>query len=456
VQQSDFTATIDWGDGSSPSPGDVAGANGTFTVRGSHPYAADSAGRPGGVYAVTVTVTGPGGARLTGTASVAVVRPPLAGSGGSAVASAAGSVSNAQLATFTEPDVQDTAGQFRATVDWGDGTPPDTTAVVAGSAGLFRVLGSHAYAASGVYQAQVALGQPGHGLAPGGFVVARVVVPVVPDAAPAPVARDDDVALLPGTSGYDEGAPGILFNDLNVRGGLVRIQVVQRPTWGPLLLYTDCRGNYTGAFSYTPAANWPGGDWFSYRVVVNGRASNVAYVNIGTRNNGYTSYTDLPRGNPQDVDAGTQGGLLLDGGGPEQDQAFTWPINHAHARGNTQGGDIVVLRTSGGGSLDPYLRELARANRLPLNSVRTLVFDAGNPAAARAAANSAAVVRLVRNAEAVFIAGGDQSKHINLWTGTAGVVGLASRISGRNAALCPTGGPNFPGRPCQRRNPFLA
>jgi cyanophycinase-like exopeptidase len=29
------------------------------------------------------------------------------------------------------------------------------------------------------------------------------------------------------------------------------------------------------------------------------------------------------------------------------------------------------------------------------------------------------VVRLVRNAEAVFIAGGDQSKHINLWTGTA-------------------------------------
>ena len=39
---SSYRATIDWGDGSTPTSGTVSGSNGAFTVQGSHDYAVDS------------------------------------------------------------------------------------------------------------------------------------------------------------------------------------------------------------------------------------------------------------------------------------------------------------------------------------------------------------------------------------------------------------------------------
>src|SRR5205807_9628721 len=38
-----FTAKIDWGDGSDPTSGTVAGGNGSFTVSGTHPLAPEPA-----------------------------------------------------------------------------------------------------------------------------------------------------------------------------------------------------------------------------------------------------------------------------------------------------------------------------------------------------------------------------------------------------------------------------
>ena len=48
---SDFTATINWGDGSTPTTGMVLGSGGSFRVAGSHTYTALGASFP-----VTVTV----------------------------------------------------------------------------------------------------------------------------------------------------------------------------------------------------------------------------------------------------------------------------------------------------------------------------------------------------------------------------------------------------------------
>jgi len=53
------------------------------------------------------------------------------------------------VATFTDADNSDTAGQFTATIDWGDGTMADSTATVTGGSGLFTVTGSHTYADPG-------------------------------------------------------------------------------------------------------------------------------------------------------------------------------------------------------------------------------------------------------------------------------------------------------------------
>src|SRR5699024_10200252 len=47
-----------------------------------------------------------------------------------------------------------------------------------------------------------------------------------------------------------------------------------------------------------------------------------------------------------------------------------------------------------------------------LNSVETLLIDS------RAAANDDRVVETIENAEALFIAGGDQSDYMNFWRGT--------------------------------------
>jgi hypothetical protein len=50
-EQGDFAATVDWGDGTAPTPGTVVGKEGRFQVEGAHHYA------QGGVYRVVVTAT---------------------------------------------------------------------------------------------------------------------------------------------------------------------------------------------------------------------------------------------------------------------------------------------------------------------------------------------------------------------------------------------------------------
>lgn len=124
---SDFTATVEWGDGAGNSSADGTGAvtvvanpAGGFNVVGSHAYAAGVAPM------VHVQVLGPDG----------FVEH------------------NATLFHFTDADPLATAADFTASVEWGDGqsnTSADgsgTVAVVASPAGGFDVVGAHVYAAA--------------------------------------------------------------------------------------------------------------------------------------------------------------------------------------------------------------------------------------------------------------------------------------------------------------------
>jgi cyanophycinase len=106
-------------------------------------------------------------------------------------------------------------------------------------------------------------------------------------------------------------------------------------------------------------------------------------------------------GDTSDVLAATTPGTALIGGGRDVDAAFKWLLNRSG------GGDVVVIRASGTAAYNPYIFGLGK-----INSVETLKIDS------RELANNDEVVRILRNAEMLFIAGGDQSVYMKQWKGT--------------------------------------
>lgn len=118
--------------------------------------------------------------------------------------------------------------------------------------------------------------------------------------------------------------------------------------------------------------------------------------------------------------------LVIMGGGPDVDSAFRWMIERGGVRPGS-GGRFVVIRASGTDAYNPYIyfssealdtsstiaNEWIGGKALGLSSVETLVIPD------RDAANSSFVNEVVGRANAVFIAGGDQSDYIRYWKGTA-------------------------------------
>jgi hypothetical protein len=141
----EYSATIDWGDGSS-SAGTVSGGAGSFVVSGTHTYAEE------GLYHVTVTITDIDNA-ANNTATVTST---------ATVADAALTASPACIATTTQSYLGPTAtftdaaspsgtlSDFSATIDWGDGAV--TAATVTGpNGGPYTVSGAHTYATTGIF-----------------------------------------------------------------------------------------------------------------------------------------------------------------------------------------------------------------------------------------------------------------------------------------------------------------
>jgi cyanophycinase len=113
------------------------------------------------------------------------------------------------------------------------------------------------------------------------------------------------------------------------------------------------------------------------------------------------SYDYYLAGNSADVAASTRFGLALGGGGTDVDALFTWMSERAG------GGDLVVIRASGADGYNHYALDLGG-----LDSVETLVLKN------RAASSAPFVLEIIRNADALFIAGGDQSHYVANWKGT--------------------------------------
>src|SRR6185437_6338359 len=135
----DFTATIDWGDGTT-NAGTVSGSAGSFTVSGSHSYAED------GAYSAIVVISddAPGTASATATATVQISEGSFVLSSGGALNATEGqAIVGFQVATFSDPGSTDPASDFSATIDWGDGFT--TAGTITGSAGNYTITGDHTY-----------------------------------------------------------------------------------------------------------------------------------------------------------------------------------------------------------------------------------------------------------------------------------------------------------------------
>lgn len=106
-------------------------------------------------------------------------------------------------------------------------------------------------------------------------------------------------------------------------------------------------------------------------------------------------------GDGADVTTPAVGGLLLMGGSTDVDAAIHWFLQRA------AGGDVVVIRSSGADGYNTYMY-----NMVSVNSVETIMIDS------REKAMLTTVRDKIRNAEALFIAGGDQWNYVNYWKNT--------------------------------------
>jgi hypothetical protein len=137
----DFTATINYGDGTPTVAGTILAAPGGFIVVGSHTYSSVDPDVP-----VTVTITdtrGYGQAIASGLANVAAPSDVVTAYGRTANF-VAGTLYSAVVASFTDSNVRAIAGQFTATINWGDGSAPSVGTISIDGAG-FDVNGSHTY-----------------------------------------------------------------------------------------------------------------------------------------------------------------------------------------------------------------------------------------------------------------------------------------------------------------------
>jgi len=154
-----FTSIVNWGDGTT-TPGTITGGAGSFTVTGLHTYADEGRFTLG----VTVNENPPGSSTAASTATATVSEADSL-SGTPIVFSAIPASSfNGVVANFSDTDTGNPAGDFIATISWGDSTPA-TAGTVTGGGGTFHVSGTHTYAAVGTYSVTVTLSDDAPGTA---------------------------------------------------------------------------------------------------------------------------------------------------------------------------------------------------------------------------------------------------------------------------------------------------
>ena len=138
----DYTAAIDWGDGTISSGVIQANGSGGFDVVGSHQYTQI------GDEAVQVTIQSTRGDSASVFSDAIVSEAPFTGPPMSIAVSGTENTPlyGTPLATFSSTDPNASPGDFSASIQWGDGQTGDGS-VTQNADGSFTVSGAHSYAA---------------------------------------------------------------------------------------------------------------------------------------------------------------------------------------------------------------------------------------------------------------------------------------------------------------------
>ncbi|WP_299211562.1 cyanophycinase [uncultured Aquimarina sp.] len=132
------------------------------------------------------------------------------------------------------------------------------------------------------------------------------------------------------------------------------------------------------------------------------------------------SFTSFLTGKSTDLVTSPDGGVCLMGGSTENDQAMKWFLERAN------GGDVLVLRATGGDGYNSYFfSELG----VTLNSVETIVVKNAE------ASTEDYIHQKIKNAEAIWFAGGDQWDYISYWRNTPIATLINDAISNRNIVI---------------------
>ena len=196
---SDYTASIDWGDGQTSTGTITSGTSGSFTVSGSHSYLEE------GNYAVSVAIGDAGGASATAGSTAAIADAALTAQGTN-ISSTEGSAFSGVVATFTDADPNGALSDYTDTIDWGDGQT-STGAISLGSAGSFVVSGSHTNLEEGSFTVSVLISDAGGASAP-----------ATGNAAVADATLTDQVTSISGTEGASFTGVVATFTDADPNG----------------------------------------------------------------------------------------------------------------------------------------------------------------------------------------------------------------------------------------------
>jgi cyanophycinase-like exopeptidase len=132
------------------------------------------------------------------------------------------------------------------------------------------------------------------------------------------------------------------------------------------------------------------------------------------------TYLSERLGSDTDLDVEPSFGLCLMGGAGESDEAMTWFLEKAN------GGDVLVIRADGIGGYNDYMfSELG----VTLNSVETISFESAD------AATDPYVLQRLNEAEAIWMAGGNQATYTSYWKDTQVMDALNNLINVRGGAL---------------------
>jgi hypothetical protein len=143
---SQFSASIDWGDGTTDTGSVSADPNGGFDVSGAHSYTEE------GSYALAVAITDSLTSQtVTANGSANVADAQLGAQGRDFGGQEAASTGTVTTATFRDRGGSEDVSDYSALIDWGDGSSSAGTIVYNAAGDFFSVKGDHIYSDSGSY-----------------------------------------------------------------------------------------------------------------------------------------------------------------------------------------------------------------------------------------------------------------------------------------------------------------